>query len=385
MRRWLYHYLLAGSVLAGAAYMAMRYQLAAWHARRDGDTAGAWMCSSTASDFLLMLPFNRLSNAVGTLASPGALPPQMHQRIIDLLVWWYDIARDEAEVDGAWNSLQDFYVRRWKPAARPVDDQAALVAPCDGVLLSVQDRVTGDALMQVKGLSYGLGALLRLPRIPEVPPGMRRMAVVLHMRVRDFHHVVAPADFDCQGTVYVPGGLLPTTAGGYHCIPGLLLMNERVIVHGTRSGEGNAPRVGAEEGCAGDECTRPWCRGTSILHSLRAPWSLFGTTAGAIAAIPELHKREACAPMLALALVGSTLSGNIRLALDPRVRTNFLDPPEFAVHSSYPAHSVVPRGGDVGTFYWGSAVVMVADIPEGARLVRQTGETVKAGEALVSH
>ncbi|EPY26555.1 phosphatidylserine decarboxylase [Strigomonas culicis] len=231
----------------------------------------------------------------------------------------------------------------WRSEARPVDAAAALVAPCDGVLLAVEDDVTSTSLVQVKGITYSIQSLLRVPPGAPVPPGCKRVALAIHLRVGDFHHVIAPTGFCCRGSVYVPGTLLPATWEGYHYLPGVLALNERLVVHGTVAAQ-------RPTGARGSKTDRTPQEG---------------------------------APFIGMALVGSTLSGNLKLCFDDRIRTNFLDPPDYAVHQTYSGDAFMRRGSRVGYFQWGSTVVVVADVPKEAQFVHHAAEVVKAGEPLL--
>uniref|UniRef100_A0A0A9X0A8 Phosphatidylserine decarboxylase proenzyme n=1 Tax=Lygus hesperus TaxID=30085 RepID=A0A0A9X0A8_LYGHE len=44
---------------------------------------------------------------------------------------------------------------------------------------------------------------------------------------------MAPCSFRCSESVYVPGSLFPVTAASLHYLPGVLTINERVILHGS--------------------------------------------------------------------------------------------------------------------------------------------------------
>lgn len=325
-RRWLYHHLIAGAFVFGAGYVVAAYQLAKWEAHRRGDASGRFVCSYGLREFLYLCPFNRLSNLIGQLAEPGPVPPWVHQTCIRFLVWYYEVDLSSSAT-AEFASLQDFYTRRWAQGARPIASTAVAVAPCDGEVLAVFDHVTSDSLVHVKGLTYSVRSLLRCtPR--DVPHGFKRVAVVVHLRMKDYHQVISPASFVCEGCVYVPGELLPTTAAGYHWLPAVLTSNERLVVQGTSAGAAAEP------------------------------------------------------PFLAMALVGSTLTGKMTLDFDRRIRTNFLDPPDYAVHMNYKPSHPLPVGEAVGTFHWGSSVVLMMDVPESTRIRCAVGQSVKAGEAL---
>lgn len=325
-RRWYYHWALAGGVVLVAGSVIGSYQMAKWEAHRHGTESGRFVCTYSLREVLSLAPFNRLSNLVGQLVAPGPLPRAVHEKCIDLLVWFYKIDLSDSETT-QFESLQDFYVRRWAPGSRPVAGKAVAVCPCDAEVLAIHEAITGSSLVQVKGLTYGIQSLFRSAP-GDVPRGSKRVAVVLHLRTKDHHHVVSPLGFTCDQSVYVPGELLPVTAAGYHWLPGVLTTNERLVIQGTTTASPKTP--------------------------------------------------------VALAMVGSTLTGRMTLAFDRRVRTNFLDPPDYAVHSTYKPARPLPAGASIGTFYWGSSVVLMLDVPEKAQFQCRVGDSVKAGQALLN-
>ncbi|KIK55185.1 hypothetical protein GYMLUDRAFT_48164 [Collybiopsis luxurians FD-317 M1] len=67
----------------------------------------------------------------------------------------------------AYRSLGEFFYRKLKEGARPVDD-AVLVSPADGTVLHF-GTVQGSRVEQVKGITYSLDALLGVER-PGTPP-----------------------------------------------------------------------------------------------------------------------------------------------------------------------------------------------------------------------
>lgn len=324
LRRWVPFYVAGGVLGASVGYGALRYAQLHQEVRRHGDTAGNYLCGPTMLDFLSLLPFNAFSSAAGALSSQQWLPSWIHQQFISLIVHYYGVKIDEA-ASSSFLTFQEFYTRTWKPDARPVCEEALLVSPCDGEVLTVMDSIESDRLVQVKNCSYSFRSLFRSPPPASPKKKMKRVMIVFKLSMKDFHHVVAPCSFRCQGTVYVPGTLLPISQVFYHYIPGLLSMNERVVLHGTTS---SAP--------------------------------------------------------LFLALVGSTLTGNIKLAFDSRLKTNFLSPQEYDISAKYKSPLALDKGVPIGNFLWGSAVVLLTDIPITSSLRVHCGSHVKAGEALLS-
>lgn len=322
LRRWVPFYVVGGVVGGLTGYGVIHYFLTKREAARYGDQEGRYMCSTTTVDFLTLLPFNLVSHVLGILCGDAVLPPSVHQYLIRWITWYYGMAIPPG---ATYNTLQEFYARPWGLTERIVSPTASFVSPCDGEVLSVMENVKGDELLQVKGCSYSVRSLFRLP-LPDPPqPHFRRTLIVVKLRVQDYHHVIAPIQFQCEGSVYVPGALFPISQAWYHSIPGVLTLNERVIVHGNSAGS----------------------------------------------------------PVY-LALVGSTLTGNIKLAFDGRVRTNFLDPPDYSIFTKYKSKPLIAKGDAVGAFHWGSTVVVMADIPESTSLSIRPGSILKAGEALTT-
>ncbi|KAG5492878.1 hypothetical protein JKF63_01458 [Porcisia hertigi] len=324
-RRWLYNRIFLGGLGAFGCYLTLCYQLAAWEAWKHPED-GNYLCSSDMVDFLRYMPFNLFSNTVGRLAESQYIPAWMHNWAVQAVVGWYALDMSESEQKTDFDTFQQFYVRDWTRAARPVDEAALVVAPCDGQVLGVSTDVENTSVVQVKGLTYGLRSLLQDTPPPLNTDTHRRVAVVLHMRNSDFHHVIAPLSLVCDKSIYVPGSLLPATAAGYHWIPSVLTINERIVLRGTSSDKARLP--------------------------------------------------------VYMALVGSTLTGRITLYVDKRISTNYLDPPAYSVHSTYSPKPLLKRGEKLATFNWGSSVVLVMDVPKSCKALKRAGDVVKAGEAL---
>ncbi|CBH14508.1 phosphatidylserine decarboxylase, putative [Trypanosoma equiperdum] len=327
MRRWLYHYLFGGAIIGGAVYVGGRYQLAAWEATRHPE-GGTRLCSVGMLEMLMLFPFNYISHICGRISENECLPSSFHRAVIAAIIWWYGMDAPRGK-EREYKTLQEFFVRRWEDGERRVAT-SPVVMPSDGVVLSVQEDVVDDQLLQVKGVTYSVRRLFHSP-LGTVAEGNRRIAVALHLRTQDYHHVVTPCLFTCKEVVYIPGALLPHTPAGYHWIPSVLPLNERVVLLGSWTDE----------------------------HSASGN--------------------------MGLALVGGTLTGRIVLHLDQRIKTNFLAPPEYAVHRCYSRAATSKKGDLLSTFYWGSSVVLVLDIPKTASVAVKPGDIVKAGEALVTY
>lgn len=323
LRRWVPFYFIGGAFGGAGAYAVYKYTLLRHEGKKFGDQAGNHLCSSGIIDLLSVLPFNLVSHCFGVLTSDNLLPPAVHHAFISWIVWWHGLSYERGSIT-KFQSLQSFYARSWEAGERPVSPKAVLVAPCDGTVLSFSENVTGEELVQVKGCTYPMRSLFRLKH-PEPPlPRTKRVLVVIRLGMKDYHQVIAPRCFHCRGSVYVPGFLFPISPAWYHYIPGVLTLNERVVLHGSASGS----------------------------------------------------------PIF-IALVGSTLKGKILLDIDRRVKTNSLDPPDYSIFTTYDPHTLLQKGSPIGRFQWGSTVVLMTDVPVHSNVRVSVGSSVKAGEPLI--
>ncbi|RNC60419.1 phosphatidylserine decarboxylase, partial [Trypanosoma cruzi] len=156
MRRWVYHYLFAGLAVGGGVCLWGNYQLAAWEALRHPEN-GNRLCSTATLEFLLLLPLNYASHAFGCLSESGYVSESVHRFLIKAIVWWYNIDITEGKQQ-QFSTLQEFFVREWKSEARQLAS-APMTMPSDGVVLSVQENVQEEQLVQVKGMTYSIRQL----------------------------------------------------------------------------------------------------------------------------------------------------------------------------------------------------------------------------------
>jgi len=135
----------------------------------------------------------------------------------------------EAELDlRAYTSLGDFFCRRLRSGARPLDpDPAAIVCPCDGVLAA---RGTADdgTLIQAKGRNYQLEELLVDRELSEKLTG--GAYATIYLSPRDYHRVHCPVDGVIVRYDYVPGALWPVNPRVAARRDRLLSRNERVVI-----------------------------------------------------------------------------------------------------------------------------------------------------------
>ena len=124
-------------------------------------------------------------------------------------------------------SFNEFFTRALAPDARPLDtDPDIVVSPVDGSVSQI-GYLDGTTLVQAKGSTYGLDALLAGGR------WVRRFEggafATLYLAPYNYHRIHMP----CRGALttarYVPGRLFSVNALTANAVPGLFARNERVI------------------------------------------------------------------------------------------------------------------------------------------------------------
>jgi phosphatidylserine decarboxylase len=232
----------------------------------------------------------------------------------------YGIAVEEAEKPiEDYAHILDFFTRRLKPGARPLDpDPGALLSPVDAKL-DAAGRIEGGALLQAKGRTYALGALLAdEARAARYEGGT---FATLYLSPRDYHRIHSPADADVAGCTYVPGELWPVNPAAVSHVDALFARNERVITHL------ETERFGAME----------------------------------------------------LVMVGATCVGHMTVAYDEEIATN-TGATEIDRRSYAPPRRLA-RGDELGVFEMGSTVILI--VGPGVKLdLEPMGRMLRMGQRL---
>jgi phosphatidylserine decarboxylase len=88
-----------------------------------------------------------------------------------------------------WKSFIDFFIRRIKPGARPIDyTESALIAPCDGFLSAY--AVTPECCFTVKRARYTVPSLLKSARLAREYAG--GLCIVFRMMPMNYHRYIYP-------------------------------------------------------------------------------------------------------------------------------------------------------------------------------------------------
>jgi len=143
----------------------------------------------------------------------------------------YPVDMREAEVEDplAYASFNEFFTRPLKSGARPLDaGPDSILCPTDGRLTEF-GTIERDRLLQAKGKSYTLAALLAEPPAA-IEPFLGGSFLTIYLAPPDYHRVHTPVAGTLRRGRYVPGrrfSVNPTTAGA---IDDIFCRNERVAL-----------------------------------------------------------------------------------------------------------------------------------------------------------
>jgi len=127
-----------------------------------------------------------------------------------------------------YESFNAFFTRALRPGARPADpDARALVSPVDGAV-SQSGPLAGNCLVQAKGHSYTLEALL------DEAGGWAQVFrggafATLYLAPFNYHRIHMPLAGTLRAAWYVPGRLFSVNATTAASVPGLFTRNERIV------------------------------------------------------------------------------------------------------------------------------------------------------------
>ncbi len=256
---------------------------------------------------LLRLYPKRLASAAAGWAAARTLPVPLRAPLLGRFARAYGLDLGEAERPlEAYPSLQALFTRRLKPGLRPQADLAAggVNCPVDGRLIASGLIQAGQAI-QAKGLPYRIDELLKHD------PAARRFEgghyLTLYLSPKDYHRIHVPLAGRVRAVGRVEGELWPVNAASTAHLPRLYERNRRA----TWVAEGSGPDAGLE---------------------------------------------------VAAVLVGATHVGGV--VIDPRWLEGRQLPRDGAL-----AVDGLPcqPGEDLGTFQFGSTVVLLIGGPEAAR------------------
>ena len=124
--------------------------------------------------------------------------------------------------------FNDFFTRALLPSVRPVDsDLTNLVSPVDGAISQI-GSLDQNRLLQAKGVSYELQALLGGDH-EDVENFTGGQFSTIYLSPKDYHRIHMPYHGVLAKMIYVPGALYSVNERTTNYLPGLFTRNERVI------------------------------------------------------------------------------------------------------------------------------------------------------------
>ena len=124
------------------------------------------------------------------------------------------------------DSLHDCFIRELREGARPIDAEAALVSPCDGIVVGC-GTLADTTLVQAKGSTYTLDELLAGASVAGLRDGVY---VTLRLTSTMYHRFHAPDDLVAREVRYVPGELWNVNPPALARVSRLYCRNERAVV-----------------------------------------------------------------------------------------------------------------------------------------------------------
>lgn len=175
-----------------------------------------------------LVPQHLLSRLAGKIAN--AKTPWLKHRLITWFIRRYGVNMTEAENPdpAAYACFNDFFTRALKSGARPVHTTAdVIVSPADGVV-SAAGTITADRLIQAKGKSFSLTALLGGTE-DTAYPFQEGSFVTVYLSPKDYHRVHMPCAGTLKKMIYIPGRLFSVNQTTVENINNLFARNERIV------------------------------------------------------------------------------------------------------------------------------------------------------------
>jgi phosphatidylserine decarboxylase len=143
----------------------------------------------------------------------------------------YPINLEEAEGGRAedYADFNTFFTRALKDGRRPLPSAPeAIASPCDGTV-SERGTLDGERLLQAKGHTYTLAALLGDAAL--APRFVGGEFATIYLAPYNYHRVHMPIAGTLTAIHHVPGALYSVNAATANALPGLFARNERVVCH----------------------------------------------------------------------------------------------------------------------------------------------------------
>jgi len=175
---------------------------------------------------LAVLPKHALSRGAGWLAT-RTIPIGWRGAVYRGYSRLFGAKPEEAELPlEQYPSINAFFTRALKPGLRPLAPNA-IVSPVDAAV-GAYGVVQADTLVQAKGRTYSLAALLGDPELARAFEG--GTYTTLYLSPKDYHRIHVPLSGRVMAATYIPGELWPVNAAAVTHVADLFAVNERIVV-----------------------------------------------------------------------------------------------------------------------------------------------------------
>jgi phosphatidylserine decarboxylase len=173
---------------------------------------------------LRFIPKNHLSYLVGVIVK-WELPFGLSIWMIRQFAKHYGVNISEAEKQiEDYRSLFDFFTRKLKSGARPIDN--GVVSPVDGRIVEFGEINNGQ-LIQAKGKLYTVESLLKNTEFSQ--KFINGFYITIYLAPGDYHRIHYPVSGKIVSSIYIQGALWPVNRWSVENIEELFSVNERLI------------------------------------------------------------------------------------------------------------------------------------------------------------
>jgi phosphatidylserine decarboxylase len=174
-----------------------------------------------------IFPKRALSGAIGWGGSRN-LPSALRAAMLSRFASVYGIDPSEAEKPiGDYSGFDDFFTRRLRPGARPIDTGAGrVVSTSDGKVVESGLAEAGK-LLQAKGVLFSLEELVGDAQSATRLTGGAYF--ITYLSPKDYHRVHSPVAGRVVGWRHIPGVLFPVNERSVNREPRLFVGNERFV------------------------------------------------------------------------------------------------------------------------------------------------------------
>ena len=164
---------------------------------------------------------------------------------IFIRIFKIDMSEYELQSANQFSSFNDFFIRKLKSDARPIDQTSnSITSPADGRISQIGAFQNGVAI-QAKGQQFSMAQLLGCQENYGSLNESGKFATI-YLSPRNYHRVHMPHDGKLVEMIYVPGRLFSVAPYATEVIKGLYSRNERVIsIFSTNMGYMAVVMVGA--------------------------------------------------------------------------------------------------------------------------------------------